>query len=284
MTLGLTQGFTLVLGGGGVAGIAWMTGLLAGLADGGQDLTDADLIIGTSAGATVAAQVGSGLGVAELYRRQTEPELQAREISVELNLEEFATTFSAVFEGATSIEEIRRRTGKFALAAETPSEALRREVIAGRLPSHDWPERRLLLLAIDAEAGEPREFRNDSGVDLIDAVAASCAVPGVWSPVTIEGRRYYDGGMPSADNADYAAGAERIVIIAPLGTEAVLPGAKPFDEVVGSLREGGAEVTVISPDEDSWAAFGTNPLDPATRAPAAEAGRAQGLSLSLSRT
>jgi NTE family protein len=73
------EGRALVLGGGGVAGIAWMTGLLAGLADAGQDVTGADLLVGTSAGAAVAAQVGSGLSLDALFARQTDPALQARE-------------------------------------------------------------------------------------------------------------------------------------------------------------------------------------------------------------
>ncbi|MEV6896675.1 hypothetical protein [Amycolatopsis sp. NPDC051372] len=63
----------LVLGGGGIAGIAWLTGLLTGPADAGHDVTDAGTIFGTSAGATVAAQGGSGVGPAELYARRTEP-------------------------------------------------------------------------------------------------------------------------------------------------------------------------------------------------------------------
>jgi NTE family protein len=278
----VTNGRTLVLGGGGVAGIAWMTGLLTGLAESGQDVTRTDLLIGTSAGATVAAQIGSGLALDELLRRQTDPALQAKEISVDLDMESFVAGFTSAVDGVTSAAELRRRTGEFALATETVPEAERRAVIEARLPSHEWPSRRLLLVAVDAESGEPRKFDNDSGVDLVDAVAASCAVPGVWPPVSIDGRRYIDGGVRSIDNADYAAGAERIVIVVPLGTESLLPVEKPFDEVVAELRAGGAEVVVIEPDEQSRAAIGTNPLDPATRVPAAEAGLAQGRSTALS--
>lgn len=86
----MPAGQALVLGGGGVAGIAWMTGLLAGLADAGQDVTGADLLVGTSAGAAVAAQVGSGLSLDALFARQTEPALQAREISAEVDMQEVA--------------------------------------------------------------------------------------------------------------------------------------------------------------------------------------------------
>jgi NTE family protein len=264
----------LVLGGGGVAGVAWMTGLLAGLADVGKDVTDADLVVGTSAGSVIAAQLGSGLSLDELYARQVEPSLQAKEIPVELDMESYAMSLMALFDGAPSQEEIQRRIGKFALAADTPAEAVRREAVASRLPSFDWPSRRIVLIAVDTETGEARAFDNDSGVDLVDAVAASCAVPGVWPPVTIEGRRYMDGGIRSADNVDYAAGAKRLVVLLPLGSQALWPTAKPFDEVVDGL--GAESVTVIAPDEQSAAAIGPNPLDPATRAPAAAAGRAQG--------
>jgi NTE family protein len=85
-----------------------------------------------------------------------------------------------------------------------------------------------------------------------------------------------DGGVRSADNADLAAGAERIIVISPLGMDSPLPSPMPLREVLTALKEGGASVTVISPDEASVAAIGTNGLDPAIRVPAATAGRAQG--------
>jgi NTE family protein len=272
----MLEGQSLVLGGGGVAGIAWMTGLLAGLAETGQDVTGADLIVGTSAGANVAAQVGSGLPLDALYERQTDPALQAREISVELDLEQAAAEWGQLMTGAASARDALRRVGAYALAADTVPEAERRAVIVSRLPSHDWPSRRVLLVAVDAETGELRVLDRESGVGLVDAVAASCAVPGVWPPVTIGGRRYVDGGVRSSDNADLAAGYARIVVLSPLGYDSPLPSPMPLRAVVGQLREGGSEVTVITPDEASAAAIGANPLDPATRVPAARAGRAQG--------
>jgi NTE family protein len=113
-------------------------------------------------------------------------------------------------------------------------------------------------------------------VNLIDAVAASCAVPGIWPPVSIGGCRYVDGGIRSSDNADLAAGYARIVVLSPLGLNSSFPQPVPLREVVERLRSDGSQVTVIAPDEASVAAMGINPLDPATRAPAAHAGRAQG--------
>jgi NTE family protein len=227
----------LVLGGGGVAGIAWITGLLTGLAVAGQDVTGADVIIGTSAGATVAAQVSSDLPLDEVFARQTQPALQSREIPVELDLDKLAADWADVMTGVTSPQDMLRRVGGYALAADTVPEAERRAVIESRLPSRAWPSRRIQLVAVDAETGEPCVFDGQSGASLVDAVAASCAVPGIWPPVTIGGRRYIDGGVRSSDNADLAEGSERIVIISPLGYNSPIPSPMPLRQVVGQLRE-----------------------------------------------
>jgi NTE family protein len=272
----------LVLGGGGVGGIAWMTGLLAGMADAGWDVTAAELIVGTSAGATVAAQLDSGLTLDELCARQSEPELQGLELMVDVDLASYAAEIASVMSGASSPAEARVAVGSYALAASTVGEAARMAVIESRLPSYEWPQRALKLVAVDAESGEPRVFTNDSGVSLLDAVAASCAVPGIWPPVTIEGRRYMDGGVRSGANADLAAGARRVLVIAPLGAIDLFPTELPLDAAVGSLLEQGAEVAIVSPDAASAAAIGANPLDPAIRRPAALAGRAQGRALEVS--
>ncbi|MBJ7004174.1 patatin-like phospholipase family protein [Streptomyces griseofuscus] len=271
----------LVLGGGGVGGIAWMTGLLAGLADAGQDVTGAGLLVGTSAGATVAAQLGSGLGVEELFARQVEPSLQAREIMAEMDIERFAAEIGVTMATASSAAELRGAVGRVALAARTVSEPERLAVIESRLPEHGWPQRALRVVAVDAETGDTRVFDRDSGVSLVDAVAASCAVPGVWPPVTIAGRRYIDGGIRSVANVDLAAGAARVLVLVPLGPVEPLPSDHPLDDTVAALRAEGAEVLVIGPDDASTSAIGANPLDPATREPAARAGREQGRELKL---
>ncbi len=272
----MTNETCLVLGGGGLAGIAWMTGLLTGLAEAGSDVTDASLIIGTSAGSTVAAQVTSGLSLAALFARQTEPALQAREIPSNVDLASFGAAVAATLRGAASAEDGWRRLGAFALAAQTVPEGARREAIASRLPSHEWPSRRVQLVAVDTATGAHRVFDRASGVALVDAVAASCAVPGVWPPATIDGARYMDGGVRSSDNADLASGFARVIVVSPLGLSGMLPTPYPLRDVVARLRSEGSDVIVLTPDADSIAAMGKNPLDPATRAPSAHAGRAQG--------
>jgi len=266
----------LVLGGGGVAGVAWMTGLLTGLADAGEDVTEADLIIGTSAGASVAAMLGSRLPLAELFARQSDPGLQSAEFMVKLNVAKMTVEAAAYLRGATTAAEIQRRIGAYALAAETVPEATRRAVIESRLPLRDWPDRRIQVTAVDAATGDLAVFDAQSGVSLVDAVAASSAVPSVWPPVTIGGSRYIDGGVRSADNADLASGFRQITVISPLGFDRPTLSRPSLRDVVSRLRAEGSDVTVIVPDAASASAIGANPLDPATRTPAAKAGRAQG--------
>jgi NTE family protein len=265
----------LVLAGGGVAGIAWELGILHGIGDTTPDLLAsiiaADTVIGTSAGSAVAAQVTSGAALEDLYTAQLSG--TSSEIEVDLNLEELMERFAAATAGAATAQEMRQQIGALALATATVPEVARRAAIAARLPLPDWPDRTVLLPAVDAESGELVVFTRDSGATLTDAVAASCAVPGIWPPVTIGGRRYIDGGVRSATNADLAAGCDRVLIITPTLEDTPQPWGS-LDEEIGQLRP--AAVHVVHADAGSMAAFGLNPLSPATRPPSARAGRAIG--------
>jgi NTE family protein len=266
----------LVLGGGGVAGIAWEIGLLAGLDDTGLSVRDADLVVGTSAGSAVAAQLASGLPLAELLRRQVDPTAQTPEIAAEFDPEWLAAQFAYDPENPPAPAELRRRMGRIALDAPTVGEAERRAVIEARVPVDAWPaDHRLLIVAVDAHTGEERVFDRDSGVSLVDAVAASCAVPGVWPPVTIGGSRYVDGGVRSAENADLAEGHDTVLVLQAME----LPELTHLDDQVRALRERGSAVLVVKPDEEALAAMGANPLDPSVRTPTATAGRRQGAAL-----
>ena len=207
----------LVLGGGGVAGVAWITGVVAGLADEGIDLRDVQPI-GTSAGSTVGAQQWAA-SHRRAYARQADPAHQTPELSPPWSA---LRAFSV--RSGHGADRRSGRTGtqisRMALDSDVVSEAERRAIIAGRLPSHAWPAKRFAATAIDAETGELRVFDAASGVDLVDAVAASCAVPMIWPATSIQGRRYVDGGMRSAENADLITGARSVLILSPSGIDA----------------------------------------------------------------
>jgi NTE family protein len=235
-------------------------------------LVAADVLLGTSAGATVAAQISSGVPLAELYARQvattTEEILPNAGVDDVLGLFEDA----ARAPGATKAEKLAL-IGKHALAASTVPERVRRAVIAKRLPSHEWPDRPLRLTAIDVGTGELVVFDRHSGVGLVDAVAASCAVPGVWPVVTIGRRRYVDGGVGSSANLDVVRGAETVVMLVPTAE----PGLSPFGgSVADEAAAHAGNVFSVFADVASLRAFGSNPLDPACRPAAARAGREQG--------
>jgi len=263
----------LVLGGGGVAGIAWEIALLAALAERGADVTDADVVVGTTAGSVVGTLLRTGPGLAELETRQLAP-VSAAEPAPQFDGAAMMTELAAVLAGVTDQQEARARVGALALRSTVP-EAERRAVMAARIGEPAWPDRRLVVTAVDAGDGSFHAFDADSGVPLLDAVSASCAVPLVWPPVTIGGRRYMDGGMHSIANAGLAAGCDRVLVVAPFAGTPGSPLGPGLDEEVAGLRKGGAEVHVVLADDAALAAFGTNPLDPATRRPSARAGRAQ---------
>ena len=266
------QRTALVLGGGGITGIAWELGVVAGLAEAGVDLTTADLVVGTSAGSVVGTLLRSGASVEELYAGQLEPPAQER--VARLGRRTMARYGAAMLLARRDDAAFRRRVGQLARTAadtgRTPTEQERLDVIGSRLRGTGWPDRPLVLTAVDAESGEFTTFTRDSGVELAAAVAASCAVPGVYPPVTIDGHRYMDGGMRSPANADLAADSDRIVVIAPLPR-----GMGPMTSVDAQVTGLVSRVAVVSPDQASLAAIGKNVLDPAAREPAARAGRAQ---------
>jgi NTE family protein len=155
-------------------------------------------------------------------------------------------------------------------------------MIERRLSDHDWPTASLTITAVDAESGALVAFDATSGTSLVDAVTASCAVPGVWPLVEIAGRSYFDGGGYSVDNAHLAAGAERVVVASPFGSASPAPAGYHLNDAVAALEAAGTKVMMIDPDPGARAAMGANPLDPAVRRPSAEAGFAQGQRLAKS--
>ncbi|OZC90440.1 patatin [Rhodococcus sp. 06-412-2C] len=264
----------LVLGGGGVAGIAWQTGVLLGLAESGADVTDAEMLLGTSAGSSVAAQISSGATLAELFERQADESKQDDEPHAEATIDELVSMLARAAQNSDgSAIDTRRRIGSEALAASTITERERRAIIERRLPSHSWPIRDLRIVTVDALTGRHRVLDRGSGVQLVDAVAASCAIPGMWPPVTIGDHRYVDGGIRASENADLAVGFEKVLVfrVGALDLE-----HDPFDIERERLVKGGSKVEVVAPDADSSAAIGPDATDVAVRSAAAVAGRAQG--------
>jgi len=259
-------GRALVLGGGGITGAAWEIGMLAGLRADGVDLTTADVVIGTSAGSLVGAQILGGTPLDELYARQMRPPVG--EVASKMGLG-VLLRFVAPLLLPGDEQAARARIGKAALRARTIPEGERRRIIAGRLPSHTWPQRDLRITTVDAETGEFVVLRRDSGVELVDAVAASCAVPLVYPPVTINGRRYVDGGVRSVANADLAAGFDPIVVLAPIAVS--FRRSQRLEVQLGS----DARSIIVTADAQARKAMGRQALDPARRAASARAGRTQ---------
>ena len=277
----------LVLGGGGSSGNAWLIGVVAGLLDRGLDVREADLVVGTSAGSTTAAQV-LGARPPELYAATTSAVAgqppgrrgpggrgdAARPVADHLE------RMRAIIAASADAADLRRRMGSAALersaAARDSARARWRSTVAARLPGPSWPERRLLITAVDAETGEPVVFDRDTGVDLVDAVAASCSSSLAYE---IDGRRYIDGGYRSnADNADLAAGFERVLVLSPFGGRSLHPPewGTHLATQVDELRAGGSRVETVFPDGGAEHLFGANATNLALRPDAARLGHEQG--------
>ncbi|MEW9527763.1 patatin-like phospholipase family protein [Microbispora sp. NPDC049125] len=261
----------LVLGGGGVAGIAWEAGIIVGLRDRGLDLGTADKIIGTSAGSVTGTLIATGADLDKAVAHQVAVD---RDPAPAFDAEALTQVFAILADPALERQEARRRVGRMALEARIDHAERRLLTIGERLPIKEWPDRELLITAVDAMTGEFVVWDRAAGVPLVLAVASSCAVPMVFPPVEIGGRRYVDGGVRSGTNADLAAGADTVVVLEPMGE--VTPRAILEAEL---LKARAARTHVIHPDQASVAAFGGNVLDPALWGPAFQAGVAQAAAL-----
>jgi NTE family protein len=283
----------LVLGGGGSAGNAWLIGVIAGLLAAGLDVTSADLIIGTSAGSTAAAQITS-VSPAQLLahilsaapgQRSGPAGSDGGRAPIGAAADSMRRT-SEIIAAAADPADMRRRLGAAALEQDAASDgggqARWRATVAARLPGMGWPERTVLITAVDADTGEPVVFDRHSGVELADAVAASCANGFGVPPYGIGDRRYIDGGYRrSSENADLAAGYGRVLVLSPLGgrTRAPLAWGMDLAAQADELRAGGSRVETVLPDSDSRSAFGDNMMDTSKRPVAARAGHDQGRAL-----
>ena len=277
----------LVLGGGGSTGNAWLIGVVAGLVEAGLDVTQVDLIIGTSAGSTAAAQV-TGASPAALLgdilsgapQQRTGPVGSDRGPVPTRSVADHMGRLREIIASAHGPADLRRRMGAAALDMDAASDgswqAQWRATVASRLPSQQWPERSLLITAVDAKTGEPVVFDRHSGVDLADAVAASCASGRSYR---IGDSQYIDGGYRSnADNADLAVGYAHVLVLSPLGGRSLTPAAwgTHLATQIDALRAGGGTVDTIFPESSAEYMFGANAMDLSLRPAAAEAGRRQG--------
>ena len=259
----------LVLGGGGSTGNAWLIGVVAGLFDAGLDVTGAELTIGTSAGSTAAAQI-AGATPTGLYANILDAVLpqrpgpvgsgpgrgQARPVVNHLE------RLNKIIAAASDVADMRHRLGAAALEMDAASDgswsAQWRTTVAARLPSQDWPERDVLITAVDARTGGPVVFDRRSGVGLADAIAASCSS---GLPYRIGDNRYIDGGYRSnAENADLATGYGRVLVLSPFGGRSLHPAAwgTHLATQLEELRTGGSRVETIYPDTSSEHLFGPN--------------------------
>ncbi|MEV7663197.1 patatin-like phospholipase family protein [Paenarthrobacter sp. NPDC089316] len=303
----------LVLGGGGSTGNAWLIGVVAGLYDAGMDVTAADLTIGTSAGATAAAQI-AGATPPELFNATVDPATLSPRAFAELgskgsgagqgsagqsagqpaagqlapraqganHVAEHMERTRKILDAALDMADMRRRMGAAALdmAAAMEGASVRwRTTVASRLPQQAWPEGSMLLTAVDAKTGEPVVFDRYSGVDLADAVAASCASGFAYS---IGSNQYIDGGYrTNAENADLAAGYPRVLVLSPFGGRTRTPRewGMHLEAQVEALRGSGSQVQTVYPDTASEFMFGVNAMDLSLRPRAARTGYEQGQSL-----
>ncbi|MDI2128400.1 patatin-like phospholipase family protein [Yinghuangia seranimata] len=253
----------LVLGPGGHVGTAWMAGLASGLRRDGVDLGDADLFVGTSAGAIVGALLATGRDPGRLAAPARDPAHR-----VDADPGRMAEVFAVLGDQSLAPDEARRRVGRLAL--EGVDLAAEEALVAGRaalIGADAWPERRLLITAVDAGTGEPVVWDRDSGVPLVRAVAASSAFPGAAPPVAVDGQRYMDGALRAGPNADLAGGARVVVVVEPM---AHLFPREPLNRQLAAL--GAYAVLTIGPDPASVRAFGSDMGDLAAWEPAYRAG------------
>ncbi len=243
-----------VLAGGGATGIAWEAGIIIGLRDGGVDVRDADTMIGTSAGSMVAAHLRVGTDEGNAFRRIRDGAPLATYGRLG------AADAGRYLRAQLAIDPRYGRSviGRAALDADTLTEQQWIETIGLGLIGKPWPEGRLWVTAVDAVTGPSVVFDKESGVPLERAVAASCAVPGVFPAVEVGGRRYVDGGLRTVANADLAVGHDRVLVLAPYP---VAPSMKDLPPVqLRALRPQSRTYLVVPDAKDLWA-MGANPLD-----------------------
>jgi NTE family protein len=292
----------LVLGAGGVVGHAYHAGVLDGLCDAtGWDPRDAEVIVGTSAGSVVGALLRAGFSARDLAARSTgEPlspegaELLARSEPAggPARLPSRPPGRRGVPRMASPALLMRAALRPFwmnrpgvMLAGALPAGAVPTELVAGGfrpLFGADWPARDLWLTAVRLRDGRRVVFGRDGGppAHVADAVAASCAIPSFFAPVTIGGVDYVDGGAHSPTNADLVAehDLDLVIVSSPMSVAGNrlrpsldLPARRLCRFYLGQeaarIRRRGVPVVAFQPTGDDLRLMGMNAMDPSRRAP-----------------
>jgi NTE family protein len=277
---------TLVLGGGGSTGVAWLVGVNAGFADAGIDLRTADRFIGTSAGSIIGSRLAAGQSadamVGDVLNRMDSVIENAAMGALDLN--ELLAIMGEWETLPDNSPESCQRIAKMALDATVLDEATFLSLLGRETPT-EWPAGNLVATAVDAESGERVLLDRSSGMTLLQAIACSICVPGIFPPVSVGGRRYVDGGLFSATHAEQAAGAEQVLVFAPIGSrpDGMDPNAlAQLEGEVAELRAAGSSVTTLLPDAQANDVIGINRMDAALGDVVMAEGRRQGAALAAS--
>lgn len=269
----------LVLSGGGPIGIGWHSGMVAGFVEAGIAISDADLFVGTSAGAVVGSQIALGRKPLDEMNRIVEVKPDSSYAAAIGENMQRLMVLMATSDDMDPTERLRQ-LGALSVEAETsPEENFVKRF--GHLATEGWPSR-FVCTAIDTADGSFTVWDEAANVDIATAVASSCSVPGFFPPVTINGRRYMDGGLRSITNADLAAGHDRVLILTLFEPPAASddPRAqrvrKILDAEIEAIADKGGRSLVLAPDDDAKGVIGVNLMDPTKANDAATAGFAQG--------
>lgn len=285
----------LVLGAGGLAGLAWHGAVLAALDEAGWDARSADVMVGTSAGSNMAAVLRLGVPPADLVAgalgRPLSPTGTAHAARaggpVDLPTRKLGLARPVAPRLALrALSRPWRFNPLLAMAGLLPTGQVPTTAIGDRIrATHDapWPDRPTWICAVEMPAGRLAVFGRDvHDADLATAVEASSAIPGYFAPVVHAGRTYVDGGVHSPTNADLVAGLgyDVVVVSSPMsGTRAALrsrwTGARPLHAAtlareVRALRRDGTPVLVLQPGPEVVEAVGPNSMDPSRRRRVAE--------------
>jgi NTE family protein len=270
----------LALGGGGVVGVAWEVGVVAGLAGAlGWDPAGVGVLVGTSAGSIVGTQLLQGRTVDELEAGQRRPAAADVPVAPELDLAALGEIFGSWTACDEMTPEVARRIGARAATAGTVPEDEFVASLAAMLVAPEWPAADLRITGVSVETGERAVWTSAAGAPLERAVAASCSVPGMFPPVQVDGGRFVDGGVWSGSNADalLGSGVEAAVFIGPLVGETGLGRVcgLALERERTLLADEGIPLLDVLPGE-RFAAFGQDLMNPAHRAAAVDVGRAEG--------